>query len=62
MNQPVHPKSDNQAAQKELVDQARRLPGVAEAMDVYERLVPYAQPYANVQSSQLRNATGGNVA
>lgn len=61
MNKAVHPKSDNQAAQRELVDRARRLPGVAEAMDVYERLVPYAQPYANVQPSQLRNATGGNV-
>lgn len=62
MRRASQPQSDNQVTQKELVDRARRLPGVAEAMDVYERLVPYAQPYANVQPSQLRNATGGNVA
>jgi hypothetical protein len=62
MSRATQPKRDNQAAQKELVEQARRIPGVADAMDVHERLAPYLQPYANVQLSQLHNATGGNVA
>ena len=61
MSKTSQPESDNHAAQEELVDRACRLPGVAEAIDVYERLVPYPQQYANVQPSQLQSATGGNV-
>lgn len=53
-------KSDNQAAQQELVKQARTLPGVADVVDLYGRLIPYTQ-FVNVQPSQTRNATGGNA-
>ncbi len=61
MSKTSQPKSDNQAAQSELVDRAGRLPGVVEAIDVYERLVPYPQQHAHVRPSQLQNATGGDV-
>jgi len=53
--------SENQEAQRELVEQACALPGVAALMDVYGRLTPYTQLYMNVQANQVRNATGGNV-
>jgi hypothetical protein len=53
-------KSDNQAAQQELVKQARAFPGVAEVVDLYSRLSAYTQ-LVNVQPSQVRNATGGNA-
>lgn len=52
--------SDNQAAQQELVERARSLPGVAEVVDLYDRLSAYTQ-FVNVQLSQTRNASGGNV-
>jgi hypothetical protein len=51
---------DNQAAQRELVERARSLPGVAEVLDVYGRLSAYTNVMVNVQPSQVRNATGGN--
>jgi len=53
-------KSDNQAAQREKVKQARALPGVADVVDLYGRLGAYSQ-FVNVQPSQTCNATGGNV-
>jgi hypothetical protein len=37
------------------------LPGVATLMDVYGRLSAYTDLMVNVQPSQVRNATGGNV-
>lgn len=52
--------SDNQAAQQEMVEKARSLPGVAEVVDVFGRLSVYTQ-FVNVQPSQVRNATGGNA-
>jgi hypothetical protein len=52
--------SDNQAAQKEMVERARALPGVAEVVDLYGRLSTYTR-FVNVQPSQVRNATGGNA-
>ena len=52
-------KIDKQEAQRELVERARSLPGVAEVMDVYIRLSPYTQ-FLNVQPGQVRNATGAN--
>jgi hypothetical protein len=52
--------SDNQAAQQELVERARSLPGVADVIDVFGRLSVYTQ-FVNVQPSQVRNATGGNA-
>lgn len=54
-------KSDNQSAQRELVEHARSLPGVAEMIDVYGRLSAYTNVFVNVQSGQARNATGGNA-
>lgn len=53
--------SDNQAAQRELVERGRSLPGVATLLDVYGQLCAYTQLMVNVQPSQVRNATGGNV-
>ena len=53
---------DNQAAQRELVERGRTLPGVAELLEVYGRLSAYMNVVANVQPSQVRNATGGNAA
>jgi hypothetical protein len=52
--------SDNQAAQQEMVERARALPGVAEVVDLYGRLSAYTR-FVNVQPSQVRNATGGNA-
>lgn len=54
--------SDNQAAQRELVERGRSLPGVAELLAVYGRLTAYTNVLVNVQPSQVRNATGGNSA
>lgn len=52
--------SDNQAAQQEMVEKARSLPGIAEVVNVFGRLSVYTQ-FGNVQPSQVRNATGGNA-
>lgn len=53
--------SDNQAIQQELEERGRSLPGVATLMEVYGQLSAYTQLMVNVQPSQVRNATGGNV-
>jgi hypothetical protein len=53
--------NDNQAVQRELVERSLSLPGVATLMDVYGRLSAYTDLMVNVQPSQVRNATGGNV-
>lgn len=58
--QRVEVPNSNQGAQRELVERARSLPGVAEVMDVYGRLSAYTDVLVNVQPSQVRNATGGN--
>ncbi len=52
--------SEQQGTQRDLVELARSLPGVAEVMDVYGRLEQYTNILVNVQPSQVRNATGGN--
>ena len=52
--------SANQAAQQEMIKQARALPGVAEVVDLYGRLSTYTQ-FINVQPSRVLNATGGNA-
>jgi hypothetical protein len=54
--------SENQAAQQELVQEARDLPGVAEVLEVYGKLSKYTSVMVNVQLAQVRNATGGNIA
>ena len=52
----------NQATQQYMVEQARQLPGVAEAMAAYARLAPYTA--VSVTSSQqvmkVGYSTGGN--
>jgi len=53
--------SDNKGAQRELMERERSLPGVATVMDVYGRLSASTYLMVNVQPSQVRNATGGNV-
>lgn len=53
--------SPRQAAQQKLVHRANSLPGVAEVIDVYGRLSAYTDVFVNVQPSQVRNATGGNL-
>ena len=53
--------SGNQAAQQELTERGRALPGVAELVDVYGRLAEYTNVLSNVQPSQTRNALGGNI-
>lgn len=55
------PTSERQRTQKALVEQARALPGVADVVDLYARLSPYADLVVNVQPGQVRNATGGNA-
>lgn len=52
--------SDLQRDQHELVEEARRLPGIAEVLDTYGRLAPYTNVLLNTQPSQIRNATGAN--
>lgn len=52
---------DNQLEQESLVEQARKLPGVAEAIDVYRRVAPYAGLLAYSPAVQIKHATGGNV-
>ncbi len=56
----VETSSENQAAQQEMVERARALPGVAEVVDLYGRLSAYTR-FVNVQPGQVRNATGGNA-
>ena len=52
--------SDNQASQKEMIEKAQSLPGIAEVIEVFGRLSGYMQ-FVNVQPSQVHNATGGNA-
>jgi hypothetical protein len=52
--------SERQQAQKDLVEQARALPGVADVVDLYARLSPYTVLGVYLQPGQVRNATGGN--
>ena len=51
----------NQEIQRKLMEQAQKLPGVADVVEVYEKLAAYTQLYMNVQPSQVKSATGGNL-
>ena len=53
--------SDSQVIQREMVERGRALPGVATLLDVYGHLSAYTELMVNVQPSQVRNATGGNI-
>ena len=57
----VEPQSDNQVIQQELVERGCSLAGVATLLDVYGQLSAYTELMVNVQPSQVRNATGGNI-
>jgi hypothetical protein len=57
---PTDPGSALQAANEELLDRAMRMPGVAEAIDVYGRFAPYA-PGPVAGTIRVRHATGGNT-
>jgi hypothetical protein len=52
--------SDNQSTQQDLAERACSFPGVSETIEVLGFLSVYLQ-VVNVQPSQTRNATGGNV-
>ncbi len=53
--------TDNQAAQRDLVERVRPMPGVAEVLDLYGKLTSYTTVITNVQPSQVKNATSGNI-
>lgn len=57
----VQGEDSNQEIQLKLMDQAQDLPGVADVVEVYEKLAYYTQLYMNVQPSQVKNATSGNL-
>jgi len=52
--------SKNQERQEELVEQAKALPGVAEAIAVYGALQPYASLALVPANPKVTYATGGN--
>lgn len=53
--------ADTQETQEQMMADALKVPGVAEAAAVYEHLAPYAGIAINVGVTQIRNATGGNA-
>ena len=61
MPESAETRSDRQVIQHELVERGRSLPGVAALLDVYGQLSAYTELMVNVQPSQVRNATGGNI-
>ncbi len=61
MPESAEAKSEGQVIQRELVERGRALPGVATLLDVYGQLSAYTELMVNVQPSQVRNATGGNI-
>jgi len=56
----VPPSSENQDAQKWFVEQAQKVPGVAEAIAVYGRLAPYATLGQSQTATKIGYAVGGN--
>jgi hypothetical protein len=53
--------SARQAAQRELVERAKKLPGVADVAKVYRRLEPYTPATTSQAVPKLRYAAGGNA-
>lgn len=51
--------SELQDSQERLVDEARRIPGVAEALAVYRSVEPYVRPVSQ-RPVVVRFSTGGN--
>ena len=56
-----HADNSDQEQQREMVEQARSLAGVADVIDLYNHLAPYTGVMSYVQQTQVRNATGGNL-
>lgn len=52
--------SDNQAIQRRLVEEAMKIPGVAEAVDAYGALQRHGMPYLRPGATKVRYAAGGN--
>ena len=50
----------DQATQKDLVEEAKKLPGVAAVLEVYGQLAPYVSGVQSLPTTQIRSATGGN--
>ena len=53
--------SEQQAAQRELVERGRALPGVADLMEIYGNLLAGMNVVVNVWPGQAQDAIGGNV-
>ena len=53
--------SENQATQEQMVEQAKNIPGVAEAAAVHDKLAPYANVTLAQQYVRIGYATGGNA-
>ena len=53
------PTPGRQQEQQRLLEQARRRPGVADAIEAYERLAGVAEGYRR-DATTIRFATGGN--
>jgi hypothetical protein len=53
--------SEQQAAQHELLERARALPGVADLVEIYGNLLGHMNLVVNVWPGQAQDATGGNV-
>lgn len=53
--------SGRQAAQRELVERGQKIPGVAEAIEVYGKLERYAGVRIGQAVPRIRHATGGNI-
>ena len=52
--------SERQRAQRDLMDRAQKIPGVAEVIAAYGRLQPYVHSPTGVTAPPMRYATGGN--
>jgi hypothetical protein len=53
--------SARQTAQEELVQEAQKQPGVAEAMAAYRAFAPYTESRVAYASRTISYATGGNT-
>lgn len=52
--------SQNQVTQQQMIEQAARIPGVAEAMAAYARLAPYTALTTTHAVIKVTYGTGGN--
>jgi len=52
--------NQNQATQRELIEQARQEPTIADALAAYETIRPYLPRQPSASRPQVRYASGGN--